>query len=564
MTSASGEIELMASDPNWKLFDKELNMPVSTFYPAVVKVTKCVNTTKIDDIVHLQLHFSDGSNEDIEIKRLDIDRIRWNYLDARCILHHNHPHPKKFIANIIQAGISEAPIEEKFYLDRTGIHHIKDETVYCAGNRVITRSSATISDSDFLLEDLPFNFDIDESLSIQKTFDGMQELILLCPIGRILIAYTISGIIRAAFVDAGFKPKEVLYIFGKTGMMKSHYIPHMVKLYNREADDICPDTRFNSSTRYIEDTLCKYNECTFIIDDIPTVGSNSIKHKAIETAEEIIRRIGDNTGRGRKDGKSSVQTTFGCNVIMIGEYPFGKESTAARMFQVEMTEAPDGRILSKYQNSEPLLVSTFYYYFIQWYVDNFDDIKDLIAEWFDDHRHSEANPMFHRRFNDAKFFLKMSYVIFMLFCVESQLVSERVKDKERETFDYQLYELIIKNQAWLDGNDNGKAIINYLKLIRKLCKKGAFRIAPDINTFKSGDYDGLIHYNCVCLRKDAITAALVEIIPEVQYRDWAGFLRDKNVLKTTDDKYFAKIYGCKGRFCCIMLNKLDLTQDQLI
>ena len=63
---------------------------------------------------------------------------------------------------------------------------------------------------------------------------GMRELISLSPeIGRVLVAHVISGIIRAAFKEAGFNPCNVLMVIGKSGMLKSHYVPHLVQLYNR-------------------------------------------------------------------------------------------------------------------------------------------------------------------------------------------------------------------------------------------------------------------------------------------------------------------------------------------
>ena len=46
---------------------------------------------------------------------------------------------------------------------------------------------------------------------------------------------TISGIIRAAFKEAGMTPCAVLVIVGKSGMLKSHYVPHLVQLYRSQS-----------------------------------------------------------------------------------------------------------------------------------------------------------------------------------------------------------------------------------------------------------------------------------------------------------------------------------------
>jgi len=105
---------------------------------------------------------------------------------------------------------------------------------------------------------LSFRLDIDEKLSLTQAFKGMRELICFSSeIGRVLKAHIISGFIRAAFKKAGFVPCAVLVVVGGSGMLKSHYVPHITQLYNR-VDGIGCDTRFNSIQRFIEDIIGEY------------------------------------------------------------------------------------------------------------------------------------------------------------------------------------------------------------------------------------------------------------------------------------------------------------------
>lgn len=75
-------------------------------------------------------------------------------------------------------------------------------------------------------------------------------------------------------------PCAVLVIVGKSGMLKSNYIPHLVQLYNR-ADGIGPATRFNSTKRFIEDALYEYSECTAVIDELRTAKAQQEQYKAM-------------------------------------------------------------------------------------------------------------------------------------------------------------------------------------------------------------------------------------------------------------------------------------------
>ena len=255
---------------------------------------------------------------------------------------------------------------KKYKSEKLGIDSLDGNIVFVAGDRVITRSSTTNLKFEIDLEALPFRLDIDTKLSPDQAFDGMRELICLSPeIGRVLVAHVVSGLVRAAFKEAGFTPCTVLIVTGKSGMLKSHYVPQITQLYNR-ADGIKVDSRFNSTQRFIEDIISAHDECTVVIDDLHTAAAKSIKRNNEITAEEILRRISDDTGRGHKEGDLAIQKKFGGNVVFIGEYIIGRESTMPRALVVNLTKKIDGVVLDKYQRRQPLLLSTFYYYFLQW------------------------------------------------------------------------------------------------------------------------------------------------------------------------------------------------------
>lgn len=450
--------------------------------------------------------------------------------------------------------MQEVPTQTKYGLNRLGIHHINNTVVFVLGNRVIARSPDNNILSNVELTNLSFRMDIDEDLTAKDAFAGMRELISLSPeIGRILVAHTISGIIRAAFKEAGFTPCAVLVIVGKSGMLKSSYVPHLVQLYNRK-DEIRAHTRFNSTSCYIEDILQDNSECTTVIDDLHTAEAKEIKKTNEATAEDIIRRVSDDTGRGRKRGNEAVQKNFGGNVVYIGEYSVGKESTIPRSLVVSLTKKINGEILDKHQRKHRLVASIFYYFFVQWYVDHFEMIRSEIDERLTKFRKLTADSAIHGRLNDTQFYLQISYIIFLEFCRESEFISKEDTLDEYDGFAIQLANLIQAQQSRFGLN---KEKINYLKLVRKLYKSGSFCIAKTKKQFNPNKHDGLYYYDgCVCLRGESLDKKIRKIIPNAKREDIIKNLRDKNALKLVQEKCTVQIKGGL-RFYAIKQEFLD-------
>lgn len=544
-----------SASPDWQFYDGEV--PVSTFAPSVLSLVKVINSIGENEEVRVGLQFGDGSNKDVLIPLSKLNQVDWFELDHRCIINSKYRQAQSYLIDAIRAGISKAPVERQYLLERTGVYHIGDAVLFAAGDRVIARSSALADDIDYKLAQLPFRLDVDESISPMEAFDGMMCLISLSPeIGPVLVAHTVSGIIRAAFKEAGMTPCAVLVVVGKSGMLKSHYVPHLVQLYNR-ADGIGPVTRFNSTKRFIEDTLYEHSECTAVIDDLHTAESSGIKRRNEDTAEEIIRRIGDDTGRGRLDGNTQVQRHFRGNAVFIGEYTIGKASTIPRALVVDITKPPNGAVLDKYQRNQPLLVSTFYYYFIQWYVNHFDEIRAAIDAELTKLRQSAAASTTHSRLRDTRFYLQTAYMVLLEFCKDSGFCSDKDAQDTYTSFYIQLNTLVQAQEKRFRGSMDAKKV-DYLATIRKLYRKGIFRIANDTEAFNPDKHDGLIRYDCLCLRGNCLRQKLQNNCQNLSFDDCIAFLRDKDALKLVESKNTVQINGTGGkRFYAIKLTKLE-------
>lgn len=528
------EIINIQSAIKWNLYDED-GKPVANFVPEVLGRIELQTSSGVENYLRLKLYFEDDESEEIRLQLSDINKIDWFEKDWRCLINPSYPKARAYLKNLICARLNEVPAEIKYRINKLGINSINGKIVFNAGDRILFRSPSQDNMKNIELGELPLRLDIDPELTMDETFEGMRELIRLSPeIGRVLVAYAVSGIIRGAFEESGSISRIVLAIVGVSGMLKSHFVPHLVQLYNR-SDGIKATTRFNSTLSFMEDTICKYRDCTVIIDDLHTAWSGEIKRKNEIAFEELIRRFGDNMGRGHKEGKESKQNVFECNAVFIGEYVVGKESTIPRFLEVRLTKRPDGKVFDWYQREKPLLVSTFYYYFIQWYVERFSDICSEISERLTAFRREYVDSEIHGRLLDAYFSMRTSYMFFLEFYKGSGFISSEEAKVEYHDFDDQIFKLVVAQQAKFRSRPEKT---DYLQLIRELYKNGRIRIAKNDKAYNPEKHDALIHYKCLCLRRETLDRLLCEVHPNVNIKGVIDFLMNMNALKC--DKYTGK------------------------
>lgn len=534
------------------------DMSTENFNVRVESVIEVIDDNTRQEYAELKILFNNGSSTVKELLLSDIGSIKWSKLDPKCIVNRES---ETEIEKKIRMQLSDNPPRKKRYvLDKDGLYVIDNTIVFVAGDRVFTRSSDNNVPVELANKSKRHRLDIDESIDLKKAFEGLAELIALAPgVGWVLLAYTISGIIRRAYVDAGLTPNNVLMIVGKSGMHKSTYVPLITQLYDR-GTEIKANTRFNSSDSFIEDLLCENRHCTYVIDDIHTGSSSSIKRKNETTAEEIVRRISDNTGRGRKDGKKSRQMDFECNVVFIGEYLIGAESTAARMLCAELTHEIDGTVMDKYQRSEKLLVSTFYSYFIQWYVEKYQDIRETINSRFTRFRSSGSRLPVHGRLADTLFYLHVSQIILLDFFIEHDLMTKENAIDISQRFQMYVLGLIKEQQNRFKSQDDSSEEVNYLSIIKELYQAGDFKLAKNKTKFDDDVHDGVIHYECLCLRGKSLKRVVKQKFGSSNLKPLTDYLRSLKALKLdSDGGPTVQINGLKGkRFYAIWLKKLNL------
>jgi hypothetical protein len=497
------------------------------------------------------------------------EEIKWSKYDSRCRINPDYPRHKSiqhisfFIQNALNIVDATSIAREKAYrIQSLGLHCCGDFLVFCTGDELI-KNFGIEEKIEILFEPLQQKMAIDlERYSESDAVMGILKLIKLSPdIGRGILAQTLSGIMRVAYTEAGITPRTVLQIVGKSNKFKSAYTALLSQMYDRDVV-IEPTARMNSTLPFIEDLLYEYCDSVVLLDDVHTGDSRSIMRRNEVTLEEITRRIGDNMGRGHMMGKTRVEKSPRSNVIATLEYPCGVGSTATRTLIAYQTEDIDYVLLQECQD-EPLLVSTFYYYFINWYVKNYHEIVNLLHEKLRDFRQNSLAGVIPR-LNDTFFCLCTGFAMFLHYCYCKDYVMREDAEELQHSFCGFLSGLVYEqNERYKQSDNIEPGDENFLEYLRTIYKGNNFAIASDVRQYKEAGhfaeslYDGLFHSGCLCLRKNSLVNKMREFTPAADINEIVESLSKKGALITNGKNKAKQISACNGkRFLFIPLQKL--------
>ena len=231
-----------------------------------------------------------------------------------------------------------------------------------------------------------------------------------------LLIYSHLAVIREVYVQAGFEPHFIMWIYGLTGSMKTSVSKVFFNLFNRERDYI--SGTFKDTKTAVEIKASEYKDSILLLDDYhPT--TLSTEKKAMESlASHVLRIYGDGISKSRSNknlGKAQEYPPRGLCVIT-GEDIIGGESSVARFIGIEVCPGDyKTDVLTYYQNN-PLVYSTHIYYFIEWVSENFYKIMNFIKCNFNFYRNEVLNEFRHKRLSDSYAFLCLTYDILFEYC----------------------------------------------------------------------------------------------------------------------------------------------------
>lgn len=223
-----------------------------------------------------------------------------------------------------------------------------------------------------------------------------------------LVLYAHLGVLFTLFECAGFPPRALLFVNGKTGSLKTAVCSLLFNLSGEPRRNI-PAT-FRDSVASVEAKFSEYVDQVFLLDDYSPATTARNRADMNKLLEDVIRYYGDGKGRGR----SNVTVTKATTPIprglccITGEDTGGSQSSLLRCIIIDVNNGTfNGKVLAPYQ-SEPRLWTTHFHYFIQYVAQNFSVLVEDIRNWFPILRDNVKPSLAAGRLIDSAIFLSLA------------------------------------------------------------------------------------------------------------------------------------------------------------
>lgn len=507
---------------------------IGNFMPLVDALVEMYEDGVSELYARITLQFADGTKrESLTVLLKELEKIDWsNNIDLRCILNPDVGKASEHIASVIRLQCAKARLEKMTIINRIGTHYVEQIPVFYTGDRLIWPEGIADKPAVKWSPLLNMKLAIDSNCPEEEAVAGMMRIVNLSPeAGTILFSQNLLYVMREAFVAAGTTPRTIVYLHGKTGVKKTTYSGFQTQLYNRH-EPLEPLTRLNATIAAAVNLLYEKSDCIVVFDDLFPAQDREIHRQQEKTLLELTRVIGDGIEPARMRGWKVAKEPPRCGILFTGEYYIGSGSDAARLLPVHMMTPIDNNKLTACQN-EPLMLSTFYSYFITWYITHFDDVVNLLKGWIEQYRSTKTD--IHARLQETQFCLEAAFRIFLTYCEDKGFVSNESALTRYNSF-YQLLRAIVmeqNNRVCKTENVMETTHINvdYLALIRSLYHEKRFHLPDSVKHFNRDEHDGVIHDDCLILRREKLIAKLKTFDLSIDFENVLKQLKERQALK---------------------------------
>jgi hypothetical protein len=112
---------------------------------------------------------------------------------------------------------------------------------------------------------------------------------------------------------------------------------------------------------------------------------------------------------------------------------------------------------------------------------------------------------------ETQFCLESAYRFYLTYRIEKKFISEEEAQADYKSFHQQLKAIVIQQNSRTKakpGKDNPpQRQIDYLRLLRSMCRDRRLILADRVGEFKVNTHDGVIHKDFLYLRRDRLMAS---------------------------------------------------------
>ena len=521
-----------------------------------IRAVDVITETETISSIKFKLKFDSGTISEYITRPLEgLGKLDWYLLHPHLELYQKIPAAQQNLVNLIRSALPNAPQETQYQVKSLGTHVIEDDPIFNTGGDVVRSSPISKNCPKISVLSQGYDLDIDQNLNESEAAAEMMTVVSLSPdVGRVIFSHLLLYIMRKAYQDAVIAPCCSLLLYGGSGQFKTTFSAFLTQIHNRNKGILKPD-RLNASIPAAIELVYQKSDCVVVLDDLCPRDSKKTMAQQEETLLEIARIIADGTRPAKIRGHTVPRKEPpSCGVLFTGEYLIGTGSDAARLLPIRLATPIDEVKLRECQ-AKPLVVSTFFHYYIKWYIENYTTIQDSLKKWWE--KYTQTDLGVHRRLQETHFFLNTANKILLQYCIEKGFTSPEKVNLHHHSFENLLNFLVRAQDARVkQGINTEPNNVDFFKLLCTLYKNGDFRVAKNRKRFdfEPSKYDGLIHNELLCFQSESLLAMLKKKGYFYTCTDISRSLRARDALKLDSEGKNFKIG--KTRYYGIYLSKL--------
>lgn len=314
----------------------------------------------------------------------------------------------KLVVQLIRLQIPHVQNTPGICFTELGWHLLPDSThVYVAGDTVWGSCSTpyylapTVSQNHFSCEH--------SSLCFKDMTHLLHRLSVISDASGICFFFLLlSGIRSLLMANASIEqqPPCALYLYAASGTGKSslartifcHLFPSTPSIMQKAS---VQEINIGSSVSAISTKLVQFRDCTVLIDDLCTCSTNAEKRKRLETFNNILRKLGNESPlEYHIPGKrANARAYCQCTAVFTAEYPLSSTSDLTRTLHVRVKEGRADTSL------RPLIGTAFHQYLL-WFSQSMNSELVLLQRFFQSLSVSTAQ--------ERRMFWNYAYIAFII------------------------------------------------------------------------------------------------------------------------------------------------------
>lgn len=316
-----------------------------------------------------------------------------------------------------------------------------------------------------------------------------------------LMAFAFLSPLNEFLKQAGYEPKFLYFLMGKTGCGKSTIAALFMSYFGRFNNTSLPCSFMDTANAVISlSFLAKDNLIT--IDDYKPSNKGDV-NRMDNTAQTALRAFGERTGRNRLNSNSTLMTQRvpRGNAIITGEtQPNVGESGIARLIVSEIHKGNINfaEVTKAQRNASNEIYSKAMTAYIEWLKKEYIDTKmgefmALLPTQFEHYRNeigASLKDTVHPRVVEAFAHISMGLEFFTDFCLEHEAITTNEADKLRGELKTILKEMA-EEHAELSRDD--KPSIKFVTVLRELINTNAVHISSETG-YNSKEEEGRVPF----------------------------------------------------------------------